>query len=382
MIQKKLRFSSKFIGTSLFLGCAMFVYQPQSNSVHAQVRNSPNIEINQSGNFRKPNFQGYIDVAIGEPYRIEIYTPGYDSAVIVKIDGILVTGDKTGERLLCLRKCSLDRPFSVAKKFTVLEEGNLGLGRDGGRNNPNLGLVEVTFMPMVKKDTSLYPSRQSVGGSIVNSNDWALKSLAILNERFGCISGYQSPDIGRLFSRYEFAVNLNACLDKVNELLSTNLAEKIQKEDLFALQRLQEEFASELAAVKGRVDALGSNSARLESQQFSSTTKLNADGIFATEGTTKKNSSQNNLNSSNLPKKISEPTQPTPRSSPVGTGLSGESSQRFTLTTEWVDAPDLAPMITKKYRLVGIRQEPVTLENMAKPKVIIDPIPPRVPSLR
>jgi hypothetical protein len=45
-------------------------------------------------------------------------------------------------------------------------------------------------------------------------------------------------------------------LDKINEIISSGLADKVSKEDLAALQRLQEEFAAELAALRGRVDAL------------------------------------------------------------------------------------------------------------------------------
>jgi len=45
------------------------------------------------------------------------------------------------------------------------------------------------------------------------------------------------------------------CLDRVNELIAAATSDKVRKEDLATLQRLQAEFAAELATVRGRVDA-------------------------------------------------------------------------------------------------------------------------------
>jgi len=127
--------------------------------------------------------------------------------------------------------------------------------------------------------------------SDVKPTDWAFTALQSLVERYGCIAGY--PD--RTFrgrqatSRYEFAAGLNACLDKINEIISAGLADKVSKEDLATLQKLQEEFAAELATLRGRVDALDAKVTKLEAQQFSTTTKLNGEAIFGlaagTDGT-------------------------------------------------------------------------------------------------
>jgi hypothetical protein len=119
--------------------------------------------------------------------------------------------------------------------------------------------------------------------SDVKPTDWAFTALQSLVERYGCIAGY--PD--RTFrgkqatSRYEFAAGLNACLDKINEIISAGLADKVSKEDLATLQKLQEEFAAELATLRGRVDALDAKVEKLEAQQFSTTTKLNGEVIFS-----------------------------------------------------------------------------------------------------
>ena len=55
----------------------------------------------------------------------------------------------------------------------------------------------------------------------------------------------------------------------------------MKKEDLLAVQKLQEEFAAELATLRGRVDALEARTETLEKQQFSTTTKLRGEVIFS-----------------------------------------------------------------------------------------------------
>ncbi len=134
--------------------------------------------------------------------------------------------------------------------------------------------------------------------SDVRPTDWAFTALQSLVERYGCIAGY--PD--RTFrgkqatSRYEFAAGLNACLDKINEIISAGLADKVSKEDLATLQKLQEEFAAELATLRGRVDVLDAKTAKLEAQQFSTTTKLGGQVIASVSAS---GSGSNNLLTAN-----------------------------------------------------------------------------------
>ncbi|MBD2605249.1 iron uptake porin [Scytonema hofmannii FACHB-248] len=119
--------------------------------------------------------------------------------------------------------------------------------------------------------------------SDVQPTDWAFQALQSLVERYGCIAGYPNGTYrgNRALTRYEFAAGLNACLDRVNELIATATADLVTKEDLATLQRLQEEFSAELATLRGRVDALEARTAELESNQFSTTTKLNGEVIFS-----------------------------------------------------------------------------------------------------
>ncbi|PSB29344.1 hypothetical protein C7B82_12070 [Stenomitos frigidus ULC18] len=119
--------------------------------------------------------------------------------------------------------------------------------------------------------------------SDVRPTDWAFQALQSLVERYGCIVGYPDRTYrgNRALSRYEFAAGLNACMERINELIAAGTADLVKKEDLLVVQKLQEEFAAELATLRGRVDALDARVATIEKQQFSTTTKLVGEAIFA-----------------------------------------------------------------------------------------------------
>jgi hypothetical protein len=112
--------------------------------------------------------------------------------------------------------------------------------------------------------------------SDVQPTDWAFQALQSLVERYGCIAGYPDGTFNgnRAATRYELAAALNACLDQISDRFAT-------KEDLAAVKALQEEFKAELATLKGRVDGLEARTKTLEAQQFSTTTKLQGEVIFA-----------------------------------------------------------------------------------------------------
>jgi len=113
----------------------------------------------------------------------------------------------------------------------------------------------------------------------VQPTDWAFQALQSLIENYGCLEGY--PD--RTFrgdhslTRYEFAAGLNSCLDVMTTLIGNT---SVPGEDLATLQRLQEEFASELTALNNRVGVLETEVTDLRQTQFSTTTKLNGEAIF------------------------------------------------------------------------------------------------------
>jgi hypothetical protein len=106
--------------------------------------------------------------------------------------------------------------------------------------------------------------------------DWAYQALQSLVEKYGCIVGYPDSTFrgNRAATRFELAAALNACLDVISDRFAS-------KEDLAMLRKLMEEFAAELATIRGRVDNLEARTAKLESTQFSTTTKLFGEAIFS-----------------------------------------------------------------------------------------------------
>ncbi|MBN3886912.1 MAG: iron uptake porin [Nostoc sp.] len=161
-----------------------------------------------------------------------------------------------------------------------------------------LGITEVAQQPEILAQTTIdqvnrYSNEGNQGNSQsqvtsvsqfsdVQPTDWAFQALQSLVERYGCIAGYPNATYrgNRALTRYEFAAGLNACLDRVNELIATATADLVTKQDLATLQRLQEEFSAELATLRGRVDSLEARTAELEANQFSTTTKLVGEAIF------------------------------------------------------------------------------------------------------
>lgn len=119
--------------------------------------------------------------------------------------------------------------------------------------------------------------------SDVQPTDWAFQALQSLVERYGCIAGYPDGTYrgNRSMTRYEFAAGLNACLDRILEI--TGLG-GVTEEDLATIRQLQDQFAADLAVIRGRVDSLESRVAELEANQFSTTTKLNGEVIFNVYG--------------------------------------------------------------------------------------------------
>jgi BMFP domain-containing protein YqiC len=119
--------------------------------------------------------------------------------------------------------------------------------------------------------------------SDVQSTDWAYEALSRVVEKYGCLQGYPDGTYRgkRALSRYEFAAGLNACLRQIEALIEAKGQNYVTKDDFEALQRLVEEFRTELATLGGRVDNLEARTTFLEEHQFSTTTKLAGEAIFA-----------------------------------------------------------------------------------------------------
>ncbi len=112
--------------------------------------------------------------------------------------------------------------------------------------------------------------------SDVQPIDWAFQALQSLVERYGCIAGYADGTFrgNRSLNRYEFAASLNACLTRMTEIIAQQQEEFANSDDLRTVEKLQENFAAELATIRGQVLGLEARTAELEANQFSTTTKL------------------------------------------------------------------------------------------------------------
>jgi BMFP domain-containing protein YqiC len=119
----------------------------------------------------------------------------------------------------------------------------------------------------------------------VQPSDWAFEALDRIVQRYGCLVGYPDGTYrgNRSLSRYEFAAGLNACLRQIETLIA-NQPGGVSRSDFEALQRLNEEFRTELATLGTRIDNIEGRAAFLEQRQFSTTTKLNGVAIFGLAG--------------------------------------------------------------------------------------------------
>ena len=140
---------------------------------------------------------------------------------------------------------------------------------------------------------STYPTENSIEQitsvsqlSDVQPTDWAFQALQSLVERYGCIAGY--PDAtyrgNRAITRYEFAAGVNACLDKIQESIAQGNKNLASREDLIKAQKLAEQFAAEIATLRGRTDVLEARNTELKANQFSATTKLSGFAVFGIQG--------------------------------------------------------------------------------------------------
>ena len=115
----------------------------------------------------------------------------------------------------------------------------------------------------------------------VSPDDWAYEAVRSLSERYNCISGFPNGTFRgqQSLSRYEFAAGLNSCLQQIESLIASE--QTVDPEDLQTIERLSRDFETELAAISRRVDELENRVATLEDNQFSTTTILNGEVVFA-----------------------------------------------------------------------------------------------------
>ena len=109
----------------------------------------------------------------------------------------------------------------------------------------------------------------------VYPTDWAYQALVRLVKTYGCVAGYPNGSFRGYIpiTRNEAAALLASCLDRVSEMTEE-------------VERLIEEFKTELEFVAGSIMLLEDRVGTLEANQFSTTTKLKGKSVF-TMGATK-----------------------------------------------------------------------------------------------
>jgi Carbohydrate-selective porin, OprB family/S-layer homology domain len=151
---------------------------------------------------------------------------------------------------------------------------------------PGATIVQSTELPPAKIPVSIdtldvpNPTPMSKINNVtelsdVQSTDWAFQALQSLVERYGAISGYPDKTFrgNRNLTRSEFAAALSQALPALD------LSQFVTKEDVANLQKLLDEFKVELANAEIEVDRV-----QRTINQFSTTTKLEGQAIFALTG--------------------------------------------------------------------------------------------------
>lgn len=172
----------------------------------------------------------------------------------------------------------------VAQKVLAQEYVNTETTQESGVKSDNI----IPSSPSLSPEEPMAQVTSVSQLKDVQPNDWAFQALQSLVERYGCIAGYPDSSYrgNRALTRYEFAAGVNACLDRVNELITTATNDLVTREDLATLKKLQSEFAPELATLRGRVDSLEAKTTEIAANQFSTTTKLSGLLIVGIQGRT------------------------------------------------------------------------------------------------
>jgi hypothetical protein len=209
------------------------------------------------------------------------FAPDFQNSVESKLTDITIPA----ELALTESQLKLANPTSQASDPTVMPPAQKATVAQATPESPSVDMLD---------QINRY-SREGNGGnsqdqvtnvnqlSDVRPTDWAYEALRSLVERYGCIAGYPDGTYrgNRALTRYEFAAGVNACLQQIERLIASNTADFVTKADLETLQRLVDEFKTELATLGTRVDKLEGRVAFLEDNQFSTTTKLQGEVIFA-----------------------------------------------------------------------------------------------------
>ncbi|MEM8829519.1 MAG: iron uptake porin [Cyanobacteria bacterium P01_G01_bin.19] len=98
------------------------------------------------------------------------------------------------------------------------------------------------------------------------------RDLQYLARRYDCTTNLENGDPNRPVNRYEFAVAISSCWQELEN--SSDIT------DIAIWRRLKQNFAEELSQVRNKVEGVETNLSDLESQQFSTTSKLEGQVLF------------------------------------------------------------------------------------------------------
>jgi len=107
-------------------------------------------------------------------------------------------------------------------------------------------LAFATTMPTLAQITSISQIAD------VKPSDYYYQALQSLVERYGCVVGYADGNFegDRPATRGEFAQNLNACLDKVTELIAARASTTSPQENQASIASLEQKVQSLQQAVE------------------------------------------------------------------------------------------------------------------------------------
>jgi Carbohydrate-selective porin, OprB family len=133
---------------------------------------------------------------------------------------------------------------------------------------------------------------------IVRPTDWQYTALQGVAAKYGCNSNLTNQSVSQL----EFARVLNNCLAKVEPLLAqqtppappapaspsaqppASTTPAVTAADLEVIKRLTQEYRAQLTEIDGRLTTADKKVAKLQANQFSTTTKLKGEVIFNVAG--------------------------------------------------------------------------------------------------
>jgi hypothetical protein len=185
------------------------------------------------------------------------------------------------KRILC--KSAQLSLFLLSTTGLIAKDARASLSSSAVRQHPLRGIANNSILAQIsfQEDDNFLEQVTNVNQlRDVSPGDWAYEALRNLVERYGCLVGYSNQTYRgqQSLSRYEFAAGLNACLNQIERLIAAS--EAVAREDIETLQRLAQEFETELAALGTRVDNLEERVAFLEDYQFSTTTTLSGEIVF------------------------------------------------------------------------------------------------------